>query len=358
MISNINRAAIINPLFSWYHRNKRDLPWRNTKDPYKIWLSEVILQQTRVEQGLPYYLKFAENYPTIQHLSKASIDEVLRHWQGLGYYSRARNLHKCAKTVSNDFGGVFPSQRKELLKLPGIGPYTAAAIASIAFGEREAVVDGNVLRVVTRLYGIDDDIGEQKTVKKISNIVAGLIPHDQPDVFNQAIMEFGARYCVPKNPACQSCVMGGICEAKSKGLQALLPVKSKKIAKRKRYFNYLIIQNGSKILMRKRDFKDIWRGLFEFYLLESDENQHFNMLNLPRALLQSKEDWQLVEESKTYKHVLTHQHLFCRFYHLQLEDDSKLTMNDFGEYKPYSISEIEQLPKPILIDKYLGEKII
>ena len=237
MINNINHKAIAEPLLSWYKRNKREMPWRNTKNPYKIWLSEVILQQTRVEQGLPYYLKFIQKYPSIKHLSEAKIDEVLRLWQGLGYYTRARNLHKCAKTVNNELGGLFPKEVNDLLKLPGIGPYTAAAIASFAFSKKEAVVDGNVLRVITRLFGIADDIGEQKTVRKISRIVNSIIPADNPSDFNHAMMEFGATYCVPRNPDCDNCVFRNSCEANKSNLQTQLPVKNKKIAKKTRYFN-------------------------------------------------------------------------------------------------------------------------
>ena len=191
MNNNINHSAILDPLFRWYEANKREMPWRKTRNPYKIWLAEVILQQTRVEQGLPYYLKYIEKYPTIKHLANADIEEVLRLWQGLGYYSRARNLHKCAKTVSEELEGLLPNERKKLEKLPGIGPYTAAAVASFAFMKREAVVDGNVMRVITRLYGITNDISEQKTIKEISSIVTDLIPSDKPDVFNHAMMEFG-----------------------------------------------------------------------------------------------------------------------------------------------------------------------
>lgn len=358
MRNNINHNTASELLIGWYEQNKREMPWRNTKNPYKIWLSEVILQQTRVEQGLPYYLKFVQQYPTIKHLSNAKIDDVLRLWQGLGYYSRARNLHKCAKTVSNELGGFFPQEQKNLLKLPGIGPYTASAIASFAFGKKEAVVDGNVLRVVTRLFGIHNDISDQKTVRKISKIVNSMIPSDNPGIFNQAIMEFGATYCKPKKPGCQSCIFGQICESKAKGLQTQLPVKKKKVVKKTRYFQYLIIHIGNRILMKKRTKSDIWEGLFDFCLVETKVQQDFSQLKLPDQIVSNNDSWELREESRDYKHVLTHQNIFCRFFHIHFSDDFQPDTSFFDEYQSYTLDEIDQLPKPILIDKYLGGKII
>jgi len=334
------------------------MPWRNTRNPYIIWLSEVILQQTRFEQGLPYFLKFIKKYPTIKHLSDANIDEVLRLWQGLGYYSRARNLHKCAKTVNLEWGGKFPEQKSQLVQLPGIGPYTAAAIASFAFGKKEAVVDGNVMRVVTRLFGLEQDISEQRTVKAISEIVSELIPEDQPDIFNHAMMEFGATVCIPKNPKCEDCTLQHLCVAYSKGIQARLPVKNKKVIKKTRHFNYLVIHIGDRIIMGKRDGNDIWKGLFEFYLIESAKNLSFDQLDLPKELIGQKEKWELSHESKLFKHVLTHQNIMSQFYHIQFHRSYKFKPAVWQNYHLYSLSEIEDLPKPILIDKYLGEKII
>ncbi|MCL4162532.1 UNVERIFIED_CONTAM: hypothetical protein GTU68_000853, partial [Idotea baltica] len=231
---------------------KRDLPWRKTHDPYQIWISEIILQQTRVDQGLPYYTKFIDKYPSVRDLANAPIDEVLRLWQGLGYYSRARNLHRCAKIVVEKYEGNFPAERSELLKLPGVGPYTSAAIASLAFGKREAVVDGNVIRIITRLYGIDEDISEQKTINGIRAIVDGLIPSKRPDLFNQAIMEFGALFCIPNSPTCEACCFLGICVAQNSGTTSSIPYKSKKVKKRSRFFTYLIINIGENYLLHKR----------------------------------------------------------------------------------------------------------
>ena len=233
----MKKNNIAKELINWYNQNKRDLPWRGNRDPYKIWLSEIILQQTRVDQGMPYFISFVEKYPTVYHLAKASIDDVLRSWQGLGYYSRARNLHKCANTIVEKYKGKFPSTRSELIKLPGIGPYTSAAIASMAFGKKEAVVDGNVIRVITKLYGIEEDISEQKTVNQIRIIVDELIPSSNPDLFNQAIMEFGALHCTSKSPSCNTCGFLGICEAQLNGKQGLIPFKLKKTKIRLRFFN-------------------------------------------------------------------------------------------------------------------------
>ena len=344
-------------LINWYKKNGRNLPWRKTNDPYKIWLSEVILQQTRVDQGLPYFNHFINKFPNIIALSEAKENEVLRSWQGLGYYSRARNLHKCAKIIVEKYDGKFPSMRKELQKLPGIGPYTSAAIASLAFGKKEAVVDGNVVRVITRIYGLKDDILRQKTISKIRAIVDELIPDDLPDQFNQAIMEFGAKLCVPKNPACERCEFSEICMAREEGIKNEIPYKSKSVAKRIRYFNYLIINIDSKYLLRKRIKNDIWQGLFEFFLIESNKMQSIDQFDFPKALVDQHEKWSLHEDGKTYKHVLTHQIIMCNFFKINTNKDFKFYPLDWREYRLYSREEIDELPKSILIDRYLEDEL-
>lgn len=343
-------------LIAWYNSRKRDLPWRHTHDPYKIWLSEIILQQTRVDQGTPYYLNFVEKYPTVFHLAAAPIHEILRTWQGLGYYSRAQNLHKCANTVVDIYNGKFPSDRQELIKLPGIGPYTSAAIASLAFGKKEAVIDGNVIRVISRLYGIEDDIGERTTLIQIQKIVDDLIPADRPDIFNQAIMEFGALHCKPKNPLCQLCEFLEFCTAKKKEIQYLIPFKAKKIKIRKRYLHYLIVEFSGKILLRERTENDIWKGLFEFLLVEVDTEKNFNQLPLPENMIQNSLEWGIVDESIIYNHQLTHQKIACKFYKIKMSKKFRFNSMDWQGYKLYSKEEIEQLPKSILIVKYLKEK--
>jgi len=354
----LKKNKVATELLIWYENNKRDLPWRQDRNPYRIWLSEIILQQTRVDQGLPYYLKFTELYPTIHHLANASEDKVLRVWQGLGYYSRAKNLHKCAKIIVEKYNGKFPSSRDELITLPGIGLYTSAAIASFAFKKKEAVVDGNVIRVITRLYGIDGDITNQKTLNQIKSIADELIPSTHPDLFNQAIMEFGALYCTPKNPLCESCRFISLCDAQIKGEHDNIPFKPRKLKKRIRFFNYFLFEFNDKVLLRKRIGKDIWNGLFEFYLIETDIETSLDSLEMPKTLARYPNDWEIVTESKMYKHLLSHQTIMCRFYKVLMHKEFKYNPVDWTDYQLYSKKEILDLPKSILIDRYLGEKII
>ena len=336
-------------LMRWYHRNKRDLPWRYTKDPYRIWLSEVILQQTRVAQGLPYYEKFVEQYPNIQLLANADEKDVLRLWQGLGYYSRARNMHFTAKIIANDFGGIFPNNYEGLLKLKGIGPYTAAAIASFAFDEKVAVVDGNVYRVLARVFGIETDISSHEAKKIFGELANKLISESTPSTYNQAIMEFGAMHCTPANPACMFCVFHYDCVANATGKQAFLPVKSKKVKVKNRFLNYFVIEKNNQFLMNQRAEKDIWTGLHDFYLLESDEKL-VELDEIEDTFLKEILSKSIIKNiSETFKHILTHQRIEARFWHLILTDTGHLSEN----YHFYSLEEIEKLPKPILIEKYL-----
>ena len=316
------------------------------------------MQQTRIDQGLPYYLKFIEKYPSVKHLAEAPLDHVLRLWQGLGYYGRARNLHLCAKTVSNNLKGQFPQDRANLLKLPGIGPYTSAAIASFAFGKKEAVVDGNVIRFITRLYGINEDMSVASTIKTINKIVDELIPADNPDIFNQAIMEFGALQCIPNKPNCDSCIFSNSCVARKNHLQDIIPVKNKKIVKKTRYFNYLVIEKDDKLLMRKRPDNDIWRGLFEFFLLENPNRTDIDQMTLPDELALNPQKWNIIDESPWHKHILTHQIIMCRFIRIRLGAQAIFNLSHWNGYDLYTPSEIDSLPKPILLVKYLGGKII
>ena len=333
----------------WYHPNKRDLPWRDTKDPYRIWLSEVILQQTRVAQGLPYYEKFVEQYPTVQLLANADEKDVLRLWQGLGYYSRARNMHVTAKIIANDFDGIFPNNYEGLLKLKGIGPYTAAAIASFAFDEKVAVVDGNVYRVLARVFGVETDISSHEAKKTFGDLANKLISESSPSTYNQAIMEFGAMHCTPANPACMFCVFHYDCVANATGKQAFLPVKSKKVRVRNRFFNYFVIEKENEFLMNQRTEKDIWTGLHDFYLLESDEKL-VELEEIEDTFLKEILSQSIIKNiSETFKHILTHQRIEAKFWHLISTDTVHLP----EKYHFYSLEEIEKLPKPILIEKYL-----
>lgn len=341
----------------WYLENRRSLPWRETKDPYKIWLSEIILQQTRVNQGLPYYLKFEKQFPTVASLANASEQQVLRLWQGLGYYSRARNLHKCAKVVAAEHGGVFPNAYNKLKELPGIGEYTAAAIASIAHGEAVAVVDGNVFRVLSRVFGIDTPINSTEGKKVFASLANSLITTEYPDIYNQAVMEFGAMYCTPKNPVCEDCIFKQICVAYRKGLQNLLPVKLKAKESRKRYFYYIVIQKGSNLLlMRQRTEKDIWLGLYDFPLLESNKPIRADkVIEKAQALYPLFKVSDSVTVSEVYKHVLTHQTIFCKFIVIKIAKDASSPEKSL---KFYSLSKIGELPKPVLISRFLKKSYL
>lgn len=342
-------------IVDWYLINPRDLPWRKTTDPYRIWLSEVILQQTRVAQGLPYYNEFIRKFPNVKKLAAASEDKVMRTWQGLGYYSRARNLHACAKMVTRQFKGKFPSTYKELLELPGIGMYTAAAISSIAFGQPEAVVDGNVFRVLARVFGIDSDISSSAGKKIFELKAKELLDVRKPGIYNQAVMEFGALQCTPKSPGCAECIFSTGCYAYTRQMQNLLPVKTNKIKVRTRYFTYIIIRKGSKVAMKKRTDKDIWSGLYDFYLIESKRPQSPERLIKSDVELQQIESELIVEyKSDIYKHVLTHQHILARFVVLSLPQ--RASVNKIAKVTGlgfYSAEEVVSLPKPALISRFL-----
>jgi len=335
----------------WYERNKRDLPWRESTDPYKIWLSEIILQQTRVNQGLPYYLRFTERFPSVAALAQASEQEVLRLWQGLGYYTRARNLHKCAKKIVSDYKGVFPQSFAELKKLPGIGDYTAAAIASIAHQEPVAVVDGNVFRVLSRIFGIETEINSPKGKKIFTDLANKLISLKHPEKHNQAVMEFGALHCTPKNPSCSTCVFSVNCIAFKNNLQDTLPVKTKAKPVRKRYFYYFIFKKGKSLLMKQRKQKDIWLGLYDFFLIEKKKPSKINVLLQEEKLVDElKED--TLEISAAYKHVLSHQVIIARF----ILVENKKTISAYkNEFRFYSKSKIAELPKPVLISRFLQD---
>ncbi len=350
-------ADLTHKLLRWYHANKRDLPWRKTHDPYQIWLSEIILQQTRVEQGLPYFMKFVHKFPTAGHLAAATEDEVLRLWQGLGYYTRARNLHRCARMVVEKFNGDFPQTHHELIKLPGIGRYTAAAIASFAFGQKVGVVDGNVIRVVARVMGVAGDVSERSTLKKIENIIDRWIPAGEPGLFNQAIMEFGALQCVPSSPACNQCIFMIECHAYKHNLQECLPEKRKKIKKRTRYFHYLVIEIDSKFLLHKRTGKDIWHGLFEYFLIESPHDASFDQIEIPHELLPISHEWALRDISPASRHILTHQTIIAKFYHINCKKACENRIKSMKGYDLYSAHEIENLPKSILTERYFAGRI-
>jgi A/G-specific adenine glycosylase len=353
----MSKGTFTQTIVEWYERNKRPLPWRLTTDPYKIWLSEIILQQTRVEQGMPYYQHFISRFPDVFALARSPVQQVLRSWQGLGYYSRARNLHSCAKIIVRDYHGKFPTSYSELLQLPGVGSYTAAAIASLAFEEPVPAVDGNVLRVLSRVFGIDEDILSPKGKKMFFQTALQLIPHKRPSVFNQAVMEFGALQCIPRNPTCDACVLSEQCVANSQGWQNVLPVKSKKQKPRKRYVTYIVISSGRTIAMRQRMKKDIWQGLFDFYSIESKRKEHAAKLLQRDALVRKwKNETLRIDEPVHYKHILSHQILIVQFVRLHLKPAPRKKVKlDEAELMFYSPARISSLPKPTLVNRYLHE---
>ncbi|MEQ6168336.1 A/G-specific adenine glycosylase [Ekhidna sp. MALMAid0563] len=337
-------------LINWYTERKRDLPWRNTKDPYPVWLSEIILQQTRVEQGMPYWQRFVETYPSIQDLADAREENVLRLWQGLGYYSRARNLHATAKHVSNVLDGNFPSKYAEILKLKGIGPYTAAAIASICFDEPKPVVDGNVFRFASRYFGVEADISKASTRKVFEKILSEEISKAHPGTFNQAMMEYGATVCAP-NPKCEDCTFRLDCFAYQHKKQKVLPVKTGKTKVRDRYFHYVVFKNQDSFLLKERVEKDVWGGLFDFYLIEGATSEGEVMEEIQKAFGIS--NLSLEETSEPFKHILSHQKIYATFYTVSISDDATKTVTKKSSLKPYSAEEVLNLPKPKLIVNYL-----
>lgn len=307
-----------NSLITWYLDHKRDLPWRETRDPYFIWLSEIMLQQTRVAQGLPFYLSFVKAFPTVFDLASADEERVLKLWQGLGYYSRARNLHHTAKHVAFERNGIFPENYESLLKLKGVGEYTAAAIASFSKDEAVPVVDGNVFRVLARYFGIETDIASAVAKKEFTALAFELMPKKTPALFNQAIMEFGALQCVPKSPNCTICPLNSSCFALQKGVVNQLPVKSKKAKVRHRFFNYLIVSDDNeKTVIQKRTAKGIWHNLYEFPLIESDTEIEIDLV-LAQKALQNEVNTVLELSESEIIHKLTHQHLHIKFWKVEV----------------------------------------
>lgn len=324
MTKNISFSNI---LALWYLKNKRNLPWRKTKDPYFIWLSEIILQQTKVSQGASYYLKFSQKFKNISSLAQANEEQILKLWQGLGYYSRARNLHFTAKHIINNLNGVFPDNYNELIKLKGIGDYTASAISSICFNKPHATVDGNVYRVLSRYFGIITPINSSKGIKEFKNLAQLLIDSKNPGTHNQALMEFGALVCKPKNPECENCPLNDSCFALQKQKVNSLPIKINKVIKRDRYFNYLIINNKNKYtLLEQRIGNDIWKNLFEFPLFES--NQEVGI----KEIMQSEKFLEIIKSEKYHLtkfnqqpivHKLTHQNLYATFWLIDIDESIK-----------------------------------
>ena len=333
-----------NNLISWYRINKRDLPWRNTKDPYKIWLSEIILQQTKIAQGLPYYNRFIKKYPNVQVLAGASEKEVLKLWEGLGYYSRARNLHKTAKIIVTNLEGIFPSTYKNLIKLPGIGDYTASAISSFSINEINPVIDGNVYRFLSRLLGILIPINTNKSLKEFRNIAKILISKKNPSDFNQAIMEFGSLVCKPKNPICNECIYQKSCFAYLNQKTLTLPLKNSKKKVKERFLNFLIIKSpDGNTVIEKRINKDIWQNLYQFPLIESEKPLDKKNLSIKLKEIQylnSKDIEFYLYQNKSFSHKLTHQNIHSSFwiFHVKKIKNNQTNIRNLDMY-PF--------PKPI-----------
>tara|TARA_B100001142_G_C14334991_1_gene655549 strand:- start:538 stop:1578 length:1041 start_codon:yes stop_codon:yes gene_type:complete len=334
-------------IVSWYHKNKRSLPWRKTKDPYKIWLSEIILQQTKIKQGLPYYKKFIISFPTIHDLANASENKVLNLWQGLGYYTRARNLHLTAKEISKKNDGLFPNTYKKIIKLKGVGTYTAAAIASFAFNLPFAVVDGNVIRVLSRFFGIIEPFDTVKGKKIFQKKAQELLDLNNVNIYNQAIMEFGALQCVPKSPDCAICQIKIRCFAFNQNKVTQLPIKKSKLIMTKRYINFLIICENDNILIQKRN-NGIWKGLYQFPIIENNiekaEGDISNSIEW-NSLFNNNE--KILKISPIIKHKLSHQLIFARFWHIK----SKHNINN--NIISIAKEDIDKYPIPRLIEKYL-----
>ena len=335
-------------LIHWYLQHKRDLPWRKTTGAYPVWLSEIMLQQTRVAQGLPYFLRFMEAFPTVQDMASAPEEQVLKLWQGLGYYSRARNLHATSKQVAYEMDGKFPDSYAGLLKLKGVGDYTAAAIASISYGEAVPVVDGNVYRVLSRVFGVDTDISSGGAKKQFTELAASLMPKKQASEFNQAMMEFGALQCVPKSPDCGICIFNADCVAYNTGKVGQLPVKLKKIKVTNRYFNYIVVKDSRGFsVVQKRTAKGIWHNLYEFPLLETQslisEEEAVQGIQNFEGLGFVPTDIKLLN-NEVIVHKLSHQHLYIRFWEVVTDEQVNGAI---------AVDVLKAFPFPIVIHNFM-----
>jgi A/G-specific adenine glycosylase len=341
---------ISNILITWYRDNKRDLPWRDIDDPYLIWISEIILQQTRVVQGMSYYLRFIERFPTVSKLAEADEDEVLKYWQGLGYYSRARNLHKAACQIMSDFGGIFPTDHTEVLQLAGVGEYTAAAVCSFAYNKPYAVVDGNVYRVLSRLFGIETPIDNGAGKKEFAFLAQKLLSESRPGLHNQSIMEFGALYCLPSTPDCVNCPLKQNCMAFESDLVAQLPVKSLKTKVSNRYFNYLFIEYDSRTFLQKRIAKDVWQNLYEFPLIETERLLNSTELLAEdsfKNLFSGVKEVEIQKISNPVKHILSHRIIYAQFFTIRIPNESealkKLIKVPLAQIDRYAVSRLMEL---------------
>jgi A/G-specific adenine glycosylase len=340
-------------ILNWYIKHKRDLPWRETADPYRIWLSEVILQQTRVEQGLPYYLRFTGRYKTVRQLAAANDDEVMKLWQGLGYYNRAANMLKTARLITKEHKGVFPGTYEELIRLKGVGPYTAAAIASIAYNEARAVVDGNVYRVLARLFAISEPINSTTGKKLFAGIADQVLNRKHPGMYNQGIMELGATVCKPRQPSCVQCPVQVHCRAFSEKTIADYPVKLKANKPVDRFLSYFYIDQNKRTFITQRMGKNIWKGLYELPNIESGKALQARIVTKNEAFRQlfGHSDGIAVEHLFSARHQLSHQTIYADFF--RLTSDRQLVPNGDG-YIRVKLSDLETYAVPRLFDKFLN----
>ena len=339
-------------LLKWHkEKNTREMPWKGEKNPYYIWLSEIILQQTRVEQGLPYFLRFKKKYPAVKNLALAKEDEVMKLWQGLGYYSRARNLHETAKHIHYNFKGKFPNTFDELKKLKGVGDYTAAAISSFAFGEKKAVVDGNVIRVLARVFGIETAFDTTEGKRRFAELAQELIDDKNPAAYNQAIMDFGGVVCSPKNPKCDECPFHKICVAKNHELIDVLPYREKRTKITNRYFNYLIIKNEKEIFIQKRTGNDIWKNLYELPMIETEKPLKKNFQEAVSKFLGTK-DFEIEFYSKEISQLLSHRKIHFRFIHVS---SKKFDALQIAGAKKIKLKSLTKLALPQTIHLYLEQ---
>lgn len=332
-------------LLQWHESIDRNLPWKKDRDPYKIWLSEIIMQQTRIEQGTPYYLRFVDAYPTIDKLAHAPLDDVLKLWEGLGYYSRARNLHYAANQVMDEFGGVFPVDYPDVLSLKGVGKYTAAAIVSFAYDQSYPVVDGNVLRVISRLYGNTSPIDSKEGINAVYEWSQKIIDTSEPAQYNQAIMDLGSLVCSPRKPKCPICPFAEYCITHKDSLYDTIPHKVKKIKKRDRYFHYFHVEDGQSTLLKKREENDIWKGLYEFPLVETKGK---TLTKKARAQFLKEElgftNYDLLDKVST-KHILSHQNIYATIYRVSVDQLSSESYIKTKDWQSYAL--------PVLLKKYL-----
>ena len=353
------RQSFSKRLLKWHTGNPRQHPWKETKNPYNIWVSEIILQQTKVEAGTPYYLKFIQRFPDIASLASADLDDVYALWTGLGYYSRARNLHASAKRIMKDFGGKFPTNYEDILTLKGVGPYTAAAISSFAYDLPTPVLDGNVKRVIARHYGFEQNVMKSTASKELFSILeTKYFDPKQPSAFNQAIMDFGALVCKPKQPDCTNCMVAKDCYALAEGKTKSLPVRNVSIVRKDRYFHYIVLRNDTHALFKKREEKDIWQNLFDFPLIETQDPSSLDKKDILKESKRLSKKLSLAKEirvSGPKSQLLSHQRIIARFYSLYLENLEEIEQDNLYLFELENKSNFA-IPK--VVDWYLKDKSI